>query len=61
MADKDISATKRFKKSTAKFVRSELAKTQSSLGSHAMGVGMRLTVAIVLGVAASFLYVYWMV
>jgi len=47
------SRTRRFKKSTAKFVRSEINKTQS----QSSGIARRLIMAAVLALILSFAYV----
>lgn len=51
--------TKRFKKSTARFVRDEVKRTQQSLASRATSIAVHLGFVAVLGLALSFGYVHW--
>jgi len=51
--------TKKFKKSTARFVRGEITKTQQSLAGRASNIGLQLGVLVVLGLIISFGYVQW--
>ena len=56
MSTKLESPTTKFKRSTARFVRSELKKTKHSV-SYVRGFALRLVIALAIGIGVSFGYV----